>query len=119
MLAKDGWRAGYDDSRHRSNHRNGYRGGAPSPETFAKGCDFAARSGLAPKRAFTSGKQKPSAISRIEERTLSDCYHRRQRGRASDEQTCDQYNGASGRGPIRSRCCRTSRGASLGPMIAG
>jgi transposase len=43
---------------------------APAAETFAKGRDFAAWLGLAPRQHSTGGKQKLGAISKMGERTL-------------------------------------------------
>ncbi len=43
---------------------------APSPETFAKGRDFAAWLGLVPLQRSTGGKQKLGAVSKMGERTL-------------------------------------------------
>ena len=43
---------------------------APTPESFAKGRDFAAWLGLVPRQHSSGGKQKLGAISRMGERTL-------------------------------------------------
>ena len=43
---------------------------APPAETFAKGRDFAAWLGLAPRQASTGGKQKLGSITKMGERTL-------------------------------------------------
>lgn len=43
---------------------------APAAESFAKGRDFAAWLGLAPRQISTGGKQKLGAISKMGERTL-------------------------------------------------
>ena len=43
---------------------------APPAETFAKGRDFAAWLGLAPRQLLTGGKQKLGSISKMGERTL-------------------------------------------------
>ena len=43
---------------------------APPAETFAKGRDFAAWLGLAPRQLSTGGKQKLGSISKMGERTL-------------------------------------------------
>jgi transposase len=44
---------------------------APPAETFAKGRDFAARLGLAPRQLSTGGKQKLGLITKMGERTLT------------------------------------------------
>lgn len=43
---------------------------APPPESFAKGRDFAAWLGLAPRQLSTGGKQKLGSITKMGERTL-------------------------------------------------